>query len=464
MKFSIVLLVFIAILGAASLAFPFSQSASIVQAILSEPIPAAIPPLPIDTEDYALLWVGEKIPDVEVSLEKGSLQWVRLFDILVLPRAVLTVSALDAVSGDIFYAGFSHPMVISQGVGRVTVPLALISGEQNTIQIRLQRREAAPQGSQPSQGSQPPQGLQTLRGKIELHYRPRHPKEAIAIDSSCSSFGVEATPSADLFSDQWLYIGCRFTHLGQERRIVSLELYTFWDHVGSSIKINGMETPSAQGSLWTVKLNPSRTPLLLQVNQQEKETVAVRYVMPEKIQLAFLGAGIGPYVYRYNAPDIAVDTVAPILTLYGSYWFNQTTRLVMFDATSLHSPLYTDLGIYLNYEAAKVLDRRMTINILIGGHVVAFEANNQVNFSGSAPQGVEFVYRDFYKKRYALSGGGFILPETNGKAYQNVWLRWGTATFFAEFNFIGWSEPVGNGRVDMRSFGISIGGPLARFF
>lgn len=91
--------------------------------ILSESVPTAFPPDDMSEDDFSLSWEGPRIEGVQFSLEKGSIQWARINEVLVLPRARLMVEAKNFESGIVNYAGFITPL--SRGV------------EENGIQTRL---------------------------------------------------------------------------------------------------------------------------------------------------------------------------------------------------------------------------------------------------------------------------------------------------------------------------------------
>jgi hypothetical protein len=139
---------------------------------------------------------------------------------------------------------------------------------------------------------------------------------------------------------------------------------------------------------------------------------------------------------------------------------------VAFNATAVHSAYNTDFGIYLSQESLKTLDRRISVNVMLGAHFFGYKASNQNMFQFGAPQGFEIVFRDFAQKSRNLTFGSFIYPLIDGKEYYNTWVRWGTGSVFAELNYIGWREPLENGeRAFSRSVGISVGMPWTfRFF
>ena len=158
-----------------------------------------------------------------------------------------------------------------------------------------------------------------------------------------------------------------------------------------------------------------------------------------------------------------LQAYTPVLTIYGSYFFNEALRLVMFDAVSLHGRTFNDLGAYLLVEQVRTIDERFSFNLLIGAHLIYFHHDNKDFLLPSGPQGVELVFRDFGLSRFDLSVGGFVHPPFNSRQYYNIWLRWGTKELFGEVNYIAWEEDLGTYHVYNRSLGVTVGFPLFRF-
>ena len=151
------------------------------------------------------------------------------------------------------------------------------------------------------------------------------------------------------------------------------------------------------------------------------------------------------------------------MTLYSNFFVFETVRIVAFSATTVNSAFSTDLGIYLNQESLKTLDRRIVVNVMLGGHLLAYKAGNNGAFKLGAPQGFEITFRDALLKSHNFTVGAFVYPRIQGKEYLNLWVRWGTNGFFGEFNYIGWQEQLENGRAFSRSVGFCVGMPLVRF-
>lgn len=419
---------------------------TLVKEALSESVPTAFAPAPFEAEDFSLEWFGEELQDVRFSLGRNSLEWVRVSSVLVIPRARLLLRAENAEAGQVHNGGFSQPL--SYHVDHVSgeVPVALLSGEENLIHVSLVR------------------GGRELKGRLQVKFKPRHDssQSKVYIDPSCSPFRVSAE-SSGARQDEWAYIGCRLVHVeGVEHRTSSLEMYVYWDNVGQRVKISGIDTDSSIPSVWPLRLRSE--PGLVELKAGEHRML-VRYSIADKLSLGFLGVGVGPYQYTFSEPFSYTNSAAPVLTLYGSYFLSESMRLVAFNLTALHSRYFTDFGLYLNNESFKTLDNRLSVNLMLGAHVLGFRANGKNHFNFGGPQGLEIILRDAFLRRHNLALGGFVYPEISGNAYYNVWLRWGTTGFFGEFNYIAWRERLEEGaHIYSRALGFSFGFPLARFF
>ncbi|MEK6579265.1 MAG: hypothetical protein AABZ55_08585, partial [Bdellovibrionota bacterium] len=55
--------------------------------VLSESVPTAFAPSSFEAEDFTIAWDGASPASSKVKLLSGSLEWVRVADFLVIPRA-----------------------------------------------------------------------------------------------------------------------------------------------------------------------------------------------------------------------------------------------------------------------------------------------------------------------------------------------------------------------------------------
>lgn len=420
---------------------------SVAHDVLSETVPTAFAPDDFAAADYAIEWKGGQAPEgVEVSLGAQSLEWVRVVEVLAIPRARLRVQIAGATAGSVAHAGFTTPFALG-GDGKVLTgefPVALISGPRSPVELKFLRAG------------------KEVSATLYFRFKPRTraPAGRVYRDPSCSRFGLQAPVSA-VRDDAWAYVGCRLVVAeGADHRTSVLELYVFWDGVGPVAKINGADVPESSVSLWALRLGANPGSVSLEAGGMSFQPT---YRVADHLKLGFLGVGLGPYQYSFSGLGDTKDSLAPMLTIYGSYFITEALRLVAFDATTFGQNGSTDFGIYLNMENLRFIDRRLAINFLLGGHVLAFEAAGSTYFKAGFPQGVEVVYSDAFGKGRNFSLGGFVYPLIEGKSYTNVWVRWGGA-IFGEINLIHWRETVGTSEVTSRSLGLSVGFPLARFF
>jgi hypothetical protein len=262
----------------------------------------------------------------------------------------------------------------------------------------------------------------------------------------------------------WVYIGCRFISTsGDKYRTSNLEMYVLWEGLENAgpILVDGVNTESLLPSLWGFQL--SSKPGQINLQNSSAEVLSVKYSLGDRHYLGSLGIGIGPYASEFNGVGEYDQGWSPLLTIYGSVFVNEGLRVVGFDATSISNRIWTDLGLYLSTENAKMLDQRLTMNLLFGGHIIGFRTAGKTHAVPSFPQGFEFIYLDAFAKGYSMSLGGFIYPEINGRSYYNLWWRWG-GKIFGEINYLAAKESFDNESVVSKSLGITFGFPIARFW
>ncbi|MBF5045753.1 hypothetical protein FGE12_25320 [Aggregicoccus sp. 17bor-14] len=440
-------------------------------------VPGARAPFALAPEDYEVRWVGEPLPGVRVALEPGRLQWLRSAEVLVVPRGRLLVQVEGASGGALLYAGALHPLVQQRGGLQGAIPVALVSGAQNAIALNLRR------------------GGETLHGQLELRLRPdaHLGEERLAVDASCSPFelqlrGLQAEVSAaspeaaatgdlspseqppamarqgarPLRADSWVSVGCRLVALeGRGERTSSLELTLLWDNVGSVLEVGGVEVPAGEAPVWTLRLPPGTGSVTLEAQGQQLQ---LDYRAPEHPRLASLGLGVGPYLYHYSAPGVLLDVPVPVLTLYASYALSRSARVVSFAAVTPSSRPFGDIGLYLRTESFTLFDRRLAVAVFLGGHLSVFRDADGALRRFALPQGAEVAWVDALRRGGRLLSGALVYPGIGGRSYYNAWLRWGVGSTFVELNYISVREPLApGGRISLRTYGVSVGLPLASF-
>ncbi len=422
---------------------------------LSETVPMPSPFYPttdIGIEDFSVDWIGAPIEGARARFGEQSVEWVRVANVLVVPRARLLIEIDGAEGGLASNAGFHQPIVAENGRGTIELPIALLSDERNSIDLVVRRSG------------------KELKGRLRVRFRPRMEasEPRVLIDASCSPYKVaidEATlrKRTGPWKSGWIYIGCRFVYVEGDRNTTSsLEFFVFWNDVGQAIEIDGVSKTTESVAVWPLRLRAR--PGRVQLRAPGGDSVELTYRIPERVRYAFLGAGIGPYVYALETPGDDVRATTAVVTLYGSVFLNELIRLVVFNATPVHKTTFSDTGLYLYSEYFRTFDLRLSLNFLLGGNFRIVRANGNTELILGAPQGAEILYRDMFRRWHNATLGAFIYPLISGKSYYNVWLRWGSGALFAELNYIAWHETLGTGRFYSRSAGITVGLPLARFF
>ncbi|OFZ18721.1 MAG: hypothetical protein A2X94_05915 [Bdellovibrionales bacterium GWB1_55_8] len=430
---------------------------NLVPEVLSEAVPTAFSPADFTSDDFVLEWT-KPFPagyEVAASLEKGSLEWVRVSEVLVLPRARLNLRVAGASGGMVRYAGFIQPLVRTSMAAEALVPIALVSGEEHPIDISV------------SAGAD-----RLLTGSLVVRYRPRGPSSnsLILLDPSCSRYAVSANWTGQVplgpHGSHWSYIGCRLVHTEAENfRTASLEISVFWDNIGRSLKISGIETPAFSSSVWQLRLRsePGFVSLALP-SDAVSSGLRLDYRIPKQLHRGSIALGVGPYAHSFRngaagGERVSSWTVMP--TLYASFFITETMRMVAFDATTLNSQFISDFGVYFSTEYMRNFDRRVVVNLMLGVHSIGFRSQEGYAVLLGAPQGFEVIISDFLGRARNLTLGGFIYPSIQDKAYYNTWIRWGSPSLFGEVNYISWKEKLKGIPYSSSSLGLTIGMPLS---
>ena len=436
-------------LSSPALAQKIALPGSLVGAALADPSPSAFAPGDLGTEDYTLRNLGAVSQPPQPSallleLVPGSLAWVRVAGTVVVPRAVLRVSAPGASEGQVRVAGVVQPLVVKGGVARAEVPVALLDTPAAAIDV------------------------ESLRGGVHrvesfgIAYvpRPQH-RGLIMFDPSCSPHGVRVLQGS-IPDASWLHIGCRLIRTAYEGRVAAtLELYALWSGGHEPFEVEGVPTQPTLETLQVLRVTEARGAVRLRARGRE---LVLGYLAPERLQAAFVGLGVGPYYYRLHDGRTDLQTILPLVTLYASYSFSDDIRFVYFNATIPDAHGSIDQGLYVWFEQARFLDDRVSLSVLLGGNLLIYPHDSVTRVRVSIPQGVEVAFRDFLFENRNLTGGAFVYPRFEGRAYYNAWLRWGSPQVFGELNYIEWLEPHDKGgRTRSRAFGISFGTPLVRF-
>lgn len=415
-----------------------------IQEALSETVPFTFPPNHFAAEDFRVQWVGDPIEQIEIELGHESFQWVRATEILLLPRAQITLRAKEISRGLVSYQGAAQSLAKQENFWEAKIPVVLWSNQKNALHLEIERNG------------------KVIRGTLGFRFSPR-PKvknERILFDPSCSQANV-APLDYELPENNWIYVGCRLIVTeGAHHAENTLELHVYWDGLSDDFEIDG--TPHQVPENGIVPIRLSSSPGITRLTTRQSQ-VAFSYQISDLFHAASLGLGVGPYQYQFEGPGSSFSTIAPLATLYGSYFLSETLRVVAFGAAPLHGQTFGDLGLYVNLEQSKFFDRRFTLKVLLGAHGIIVPYKNSTSIVFGGPQGMEVIFNDFAMKSTNLSLGAFLYPLIDGKAYTNVWLRWGTARYFGELNYIFWKETINGNSFSSSSLGLSVGAGLFQF-
>jgi hypothetical protein len=422
--------------------------------LLDAPFPSADAPFELHPSNYRWQGVEALPPGSTLEWDESSVQWSRIDERIVLPRARVKIEIPGADGVLVSTSGRSTPL---QKNGEGTVPgvwsaevlVPLVSGEASTLKVRVKK------------GTAETETLLFLES-VESEASP-----LIGVDSSCSPWHVELSAKEALGEkpkrNAVILADCRIVRSQTSGGMpAALDLFLFIDGAGKHLKLNGSTVVAVAPSLFRLRLTP-------QVDSFEIETEGgarynLDYRIPQKLNRGFIGAGVGPYRYKLDAPGVAVDTTAAVLTLYGSYQFSDTVRFTAFNATALHANYFTDTGFYFKSDSLKLLDQRVLIYVMLGANLIGYKFGSGTQKKWGVPQGFEAVYRDFLSPNRSLVAGAFVYPPIDGKSYYNTWVRYGSPSLFGEINYLEVRDAIEGQSVYTRSVGFSLGFPLARFF
>ncbi len=352
----------------------------------------------------------------------NSLEWTRVDHELPVARAQVKLFLIEP--GVVSYRG----QLFSSHEKEVIVPIVLLEEPGNEIKVI-------------NSGTKLP-----IRFKSTNAFVKR-----ATLDPSCSSFAVSLDEVK--LDASWAVVHCHAVHTQEEAgHDLRVELKILWEQADIvPTEINHRRVDLADPVVIPLSIDSTSGSMLISRGSQ---SFVLKTNLPNRFNALAFGAGLGPYSTS--------EIIRPFVTLYGSYYVNESLKFVSFSALPLGSPLRIDQGFYAVVEQIKGLDERLSVNLLLGAHFINFEKDGFSYTDFSAPQGVEFQFRDFLKPRRSASLGGFFYPEINGTSYINSWIRYGWPGAFLEFNYIRWKEPTSTTPFTAASYGISYGFPLFR--
>jgi hypothetical protein len=368
---------------------------------------------------------------LKAKLIDHSLQWVRLDQVLLVPRALLSVS-FQAEAEQNFTFSYGTERVVplfdaETGTYRTTMFISLF--ESIPLKLLLENEEVS-----------------TLR----VIPTPQSSEASDLVDYSCAPYDVEVNG----VEDDLVSVGCKIQRTGRfgEERPYLEVLFT-----SASFRFKDDSSPPYN----VVFYESGKASVKLINHDGKEELLTIRAKVPKHLPRLRLAMGLGPYTLYTKIEGDRKNQIAPTVMLYGNLALNQSSSFRFFDSYSKNVSTFHNWGTYFAWDLARFCDQRCQLTSLIGAQGVdfRFNSNDRADSDIIYPQGFEFVYlHPFGKLNYKLSYGMFTSLGASYD-YQNLWLRYGKGWFW-ELNFIEWEL---SGR-SASMFGISVGFPIASFF
>lgn len=369
-----------------------------------------------------------------VVLKKNSIQWIRIDDVLLTPRARIAI----------YFKGNAEDFTLHYRDKSI-----LMQQDKNNIAytefyvslFQFDKIDIFKKGNK--------------IGDISFYAKKNttHKRNTVLIDYSCSRNNVTIKG----LENEFISLGCRLGRIGKFGKEKPL-LEILWTSANYKL-LGGQHAPYL-----AIFLN--NNPVKIKVidhNQQVKE-IEISAKLPKRLHRLNIAYGLGPYFFETtfdknpdpNVDDILkyTDPVAPALMWYFNYKMDNDSSIRGFEALVTKRSLFNNLGVYYASDIAKPLDRKLTITTLLGMQHLYYKFNDgfPVKSEPIFPQGIEINYRHaFGIENYLINAGAFLSPSESVR-YQNIWLRWGKGIFW-ELNYIYW----GKGDFSAKMWGLSAG-------
>lgn len=369
---------------------------------------------------------------LRAKLVEHTLQWVRLDEVLLVPRALLQVQ-FTAEPGRNFTFTYGNQKVI---------PLFDAKNNIYKTQTFVSLFEAIPLELYEND-----QIMSTIR------VLPTSESSPISqlIDYSCAPYYLEITGLVDDF----VSVGCKIQRTG---RFGDEKPYLEVLITSASYRLKDQSAPP-----YNITFHETGTAKMTLVSYDgREETLSISAKVPERLPRLRLAWGAGPYTLYTKSETQRKNQIAPTLMLYGNLALNAQTSLRFFDSYSRNVSTFHNWGAYFAWDLARFCDQRCQLTSLIGAQGVGYQFNSGADKVSEViyPQGFEFVYsHPFGQLNYKLSYGMFASLSTTQYNYKNLWLRYGKG-WFLEANYIEWSRDEWFASM----FGLSVGFPLVSFF
>lgn len=390
--------------------------------------------LPLRVRDFKIrLKLNEDIKS-KVVLKKGSVQWIRIEEVLLTPRARIAIYFKgDAKDFALQYRGKSINMQQDKkGIAHTEFYVSLFQFDK--IKVYKKGRQI---------------------GDISFYAKKikKKNKQTALIDYSCSRRGIKIKG----MDNEYISLGCRMNRVGKFGKEKAM-LEVLWTSANYRL-LDGSQAPYIAVFLSN---NPVKIKVINYNNQIREIEISAK--IPKRLHRLNIAYGYGPYFFETTIDqdqDPLVDDilkytepVVPAFMAYFNFKVDEDTSIRGFDAVVWKDSVFNNLGVYYASDIAKPMDKKLTITTLLGMQHLYFKFDEGFKTKSEPifPQGIEFNYRHaFGIENYLINGGAFLSP-SESIDYQNIWIRWGK-TIFWELNYIYW----GTGEFSAKMWGLSAG-------
>lgn len=383
----------------------------------------------LNLDDFQIVAKSAKFK-IKTSLQENSLQWVRTFDNILMPRAII----------DITIEGANSPLQLKYNGTNVALATGEKKSQSSKFFMSLLSHEKVlilENGKEVGQ----------IYLSVSLSEKNQ---ERFLRDYSCSRYGVTITG----LEEEFVTVGCNFTGVGG--------LHFNKPHLQVGFNASNIKLPDGSRGPVFAQINQSGTVETQVIDGKGKQRVVkINARVPKGAPKLGMAWGAGPYALK--AADNGTsngDVIAPALFLYGKYDLEGGASIKFFDAFTYNKAFFNNFGLYFSYLLADAQDGRLQIMPLLGAQTLNFQLTGDSRKLRKViyPQGFEFLLQHGLGiEGNTMALGLFIFPSET-ESYYNTWFRFGKGMFW-EINYIGYK---GDGR-NVSTWGLSFGLPLATF-
>lgn len=418
--------------------FLFFISAPVVAQIDVESAPAGESRIRHNTSDFDIKIEpadkGQKI-EIQTLLDRFSFDWVRVNELLLVPRARLKVKVSQEAKD--LHLIYKQRLLNFQGLKNTAYTELFISlYEKSPIEVFFKQKLLATVYVMPKKAQQP----------------------KILIDYTCSRNSIEI----DGLTHEHISIGCHTKRIGQFGKEKPM-LEVMWISPELEVVDDVSKVP-----YHAVFLN--RQPVQVNVRNRytkEEKTITIKAKVPKRLHRMFTAYGFGPYAFNTKSTNPETDLtlkkqepMVPALFFYLNYKISDTASVRGFDAAVFKDSNFNNAGAYLGNDFGFALDNKLYFTTLIGMQYLYFKFDEDSDPVSEAifPQGIEFMYRHAFGITNYIVSGGIFLSTTDSIEYENAWIRWGKS-YFWELNLISWAKDD----IEVKTWGVSLGFPFKGF-